>query len=849
MGVESQPRSNGDARLRNFSGALASAFAAIVTVLIAISLPGCAGITGSTTSHNQTGAGFLSPSLSSVSFGDVSIGNTSTQSFNILNSGSTDVNISQATLTGAGFTVVGALPSGSIPAGQSSAVQLQFKPQSAGAVSGSLTIVSDASNSPLALPLSGTGLQAGLSANPSSAALGDVVTGHSNSATITLTNGGNASVTISQDTVSGSGFSTSGLTVPTTIGAGKNTSFSVVFAPTTTGSVNGSLSLTSNAPNSPLTIALSGTGATASYLLSANPSPLNFGNVTVNTNDPLGVKLTNNGNSNVTISAVTLAGTGFSASGVSNGTILTPNQSATVTVTFDPTALQAYSGTLTVTSNATNSPATVALAGTGSTAPPVSASNPTCGTSASIGASGDDPAAMISGDTTGHAPPDYTSFLPGAQGTTWTDQQFGCVITRVTDAVNDGNSSSQSEHHYYIPSALNQNDDRVLVVDEGGSVYVTDLSAHKIVRGGLTGYNATSNGASVYWGRASNEAYTLYWKADDGTHNVLRKADTSSCTASSPCSSLNVTTVYTSTCPAGSFNGGNEDDMRVNIQTGNEFVGWDCTSGGNLQLGVLNVTTATLGTMKAYSGNAGFDSYKIVSQPTPSTDMFICWTNGNTGSYGPGNYNTGFWCYAGATMSNEVQVTSNGQHGNTVYDPAVNKSYLVMEQSGNDPTKNPCTSSNIASGWEEMELGNSANPHVCLLTFPSWATETHVSGGDHGLASLEIYQDAGTSPQILNANDSLDANYASDWLPLIGEVILLNTSNKTVYRVADHRSRMNACGGGSGTQNYWAVPRSSLSIDNKYVVFDSNMTRDGAPQPACNSINNFTDVYMIAIHP
>jgi hypothetical protein len=457
---------------------------------------------------------------------------------------------------------------------------------------------------------------------------------------------------------------------------------------------------------------------------------------------------------------------------------------------------------------------------------------------------------MLSGDTTGHAPPDYTTFLPGAQGTSWTDQQFGCVITRVTNAVSggDGNTSSQSEHHYYIPSALNQNDDRMVVTDEGGDVYVTDLSAHKVVSG-LSGYNATSAGASVYWGRAAGEAYTLYWKASDGTHNVLRKADTTACTSSSPCSSLTVTTVYTSTCPAGSFNGGNEDDMRVNIQTGNEFVEWDCTSGGNLQMGVLNVTTATLGTMKTYSGNTGFDSTKIVSQPTPSTDMFLCWTNGGTGSYGPGNYNTGFWCYSGSTMSNEIQVTSNGQHANTVYDPAVNKSYLVMEQSGNDPTKNPCTWSTIASGWEEMELGNTANPHVCLLTFPSWATETHVSGGDHGLASLEIYQDAGTSPLILDPNDSLDANYATDWLPLIGEVILLNTSNKTVYRVADHRSRMNGCGTGTGTQNYWAVPRSSLSIDNKYVVFDSNMTRDGSPQPACNSINNYTDVYMIAIHP
>jgi hypothetical protein len=457
---------------------------------------------------------------------------------------------------------------------------------------------------------------------------------------------------------------------------------------------------------------------------------------------------------------------------------------------------------------------------------------------------------MISGDTSGHAPPAYTTFLPGLQGTTWVDQQFGCIIHRITNAVNggDGNTSTQSEHHYYIPSVLNQNNDRIIITDEGGGVYITDLSAHKVVSGGLSGYNATSAGSSVYWGRATGEAYTLYWKASDGTHNVLRKADTSSCTTSAPCSSLTVTTVYTSSCPAGSWNGGNEDDMRVNIQSGHEFVGWDCNAGGNLTFSVLDVTAGTMSGTKTITGKNSFDSFKIVSQPTPSTDMFLCWTSGGTGSYAAGNYGNGFWCYNSATMSNEIQVTSNGQHANTVYDPQVNKSYLVMEQSGNDPTKNPCTGP-IASGFEEMELGNNANPHVCLLSYSSWTVETHVSGGDHGLASLEMYGDAGQSPMILNANDTLDANYVTDWLPLFGEIILLNTSNKTVYRVADHRSRMNACGGGTGSQNYWAVPRSSLSIDNHYVVFDSNMTRDGGAQPACNSINNYTDVYMVAVHP
>src|SRR5258706_2536246 len=85
----------------------------------------------------------------------------------------------------------------------------------------------------------------------------------------------------------------------------------------------------------------------------------------------LGATLTNNGNSNVTISGVTITGAGFSTSGVTSGPILSPNQSATVTVAFAPTVAQNFTGSVGVTSNATNSPATIALSGVGvQTAPP-----------------------------------------------------------------------------------------------------------------------------------------------------------------------------------------------------------------------------------------------------------------------------------------------------------------------------------------------------------------------------------------------------------------------------------------------------------------------------------------------
>jgi Glycosyl hydrolases family 18/HYDIN/CFA65/VesB-like, Ig-like domain/Cep192 domain 4 len=222
----------------------------------------------------------------------------------------------------------------------------------------------------LTIALSGTGTQPQLAATPSSATFGNVATRTSNSQTITLTNGGGASATISQASVSGTGFSATGLTAPMTIAAGGTATFNVVFAPTSAGSVSGSVSLVSNAPTSPTTIALSGTGVAPTFLVGANPTSLNFGNVNVGNSSSLSATLTNNGNSNVTVSSVTVTGTGFSASGVTSGTVLTPNQSATVNVAFAPPAAGSVTGSVSVVSNATNSPISITLTGSGQTTGP-----------------------------------------------------------------------------------------------------------------------------------------------------------------------------------------------------------------------------------------------------------------------------------------------------------------------------------------------------------------------------------------------------------------------------------------------------------------------------------------------
>src|SRR3989449_162965 len=266
----------------------------------------------------------LQPQLSvtppSASFGNVGVGTRNTYAFTLTNSGSASVTVSQANVSGSGLSMGGlSLPLSFKRCGKPR-FPLSFPPRRSSNLTGSFSLVSNALTSPTTIALSGIGvqpLQPQLSVVPPSASFGDVAVGTRNSQTITLINSGTANVTISQATPSGNGFSMTGLTVPLTLTAGQRTSFNAAFAPASAGSVTGSLSLVSDTPNSPSTIALSGTGVTSTFLLTASPTSLSFGNVTVGSKSaPQTVTLTNSGNSSVSISQINVSGSGFSASGL-----------------------------------------------------------------------------------------------------------------------------------------------------------------------------------------------------------------------------------------------------------------------------------------------------------------------------------------------------------------------------------------------------------------------------------------------------------------------------------------------------------------------------------------------------
>ncbi len=202
--------------------------------------------------------------------------------------------------------------------------------------------------------------------NPTSINFGNAVVGINLSQVLIIKNTGTATLTISQVTATGSAFSVSGFSLPLNVSAGQQTTITATFLPTVAGSASGSVSIVSNAPTSPSSVSLSGTGIAATFVLSMSPASLSFGNITTGSSSAAqSVIITNTGNSNVVISQITLSGAGYTMTGGSAPVTLTPLQTASLSVQFSPTAAGAVSGNVSIVSNATGSPATVPLTGTG----------------------------------------------------------------------------------------------------------------------------------------------------------------------------------------------------------------------------------------------------------------------------------------------------------------------------------------------------------------------------------------------------------------------------------------------------------------------------------------------------
>jgi len=321
----------------------------------------------------------VSLSSSSLSFGNQTVGSTSSaQSTTLTNNGASALAISGIAVTGTDsgdFAATNTCGS-SLAAGGNCTISATFTPTATGTRTAAVTITDSDASSPQVVNLAGTGVGVTpvVGVSPASLTFSSQTVGTKSAAqTVTVTNTGNAALAITGISASGDYGETN--SCGSSLAAGGNCTISVTFTPTAAGTRTGSVSVADNASGSPQMVSLTGTGASpATPTANVAPTSLTFDSQTVGTTSAAQtVTLTNTGGATLTINSVSSNITSFAESN-NCGSALNAGGSCTISVTFSPNGAAGYAGMLTITDNASGSPQTVSLTGTGVSAPAPAAS-------------------------------------------------------------------------------------------------------------------------------------------------------------------------------------------------------------------------------------------------------------------------------------------------------------------------------------------------------------------------------------------------------------------------------------------------------------------------------------------
>ncbi|MET7398601.1 choice-of-anchor D domain-containing protein [Dactylosporangium sp. NPDC005572] len=352
----------------------------------------------------------LNANPQSLSFPATVVGaQSATQTVTVTNSGTTAATVSGVAASG-DFSQTNTCSS--LAVGASCTITVRFAPTASGARSGSVTVTSNANNSPLAIGLSGSGIgtNTNIALNKPTTASSQV---NGTQAATTATDGNTATywesannafpqwVQVDLGAVTSIGRVTLKLPPATAwatrtqtlsvLGSNDGNSFSQIVAPagrtfdpatgntvditlpaTSTRYVRVNITANTGWPAgqvAELEVYPSGGTTPNAPTLSTMPSSLTFGSQVVgSTSAAQAVTVTNSGTAAATVTGVSVSG---DYTQTNNCGSIAVGASCVVNVSFRPTATGTRTGTLTITSNASNSPTTVSLTGTGGSTAPV----------------------------------------------------------------------------------------------------------------------------------------------------------------------------------------------------------------------------------------------------------------------------------------------------------------------------------------------------------------------------------------------------------------------------------------------------------------------------------------------
>ena len=303
-------------------------------------------------------------STTSLSFGNVAVDTSSAaKTVTLENTGTVALSIANIAIAqGTNFKISSNTCGSVLAAGKKCKVSVTFTPTQLGALTDTLSFTDNAANSPQTVALSGTSVaQAALT--PASYTFEETEVGNTSAAhKFTLKN--NLPTTLTGISYSAAApFAVSTSTCTTTLDSKKSCTISVTFSPTAAGTASGTLTVADSANNSPQTVSLTGTGT--SEAVYASPTSVDFADQSVGTTSgPTKVDLFNEGSQQITVTSVSASGD-FSITENYCMDGVKPNSHCYVDVVFSPTESGPLSGTLTFVDNASGSPQTASLSGTG----------------------------------------------------------------------------------------------------------------------------------------------------------------------------------------------------------------------------------------------------------------------------------------------------------------------------------------------------------------------------------------------------------------------------------------------------------------------------------------------------
>jgi archaellum component FlaF (FlaF/FlaG flagellin family) len=302
----------------------------------------------------------------SLTFGDVPINSSSTKDITIQNNGDTDLQISNISINGDGFTLQNATAPITVSAGGTRTFAVQFLPTAITNHSGTITLTHNAIGGSSTINLIGTGVGVAVPSMTITPILdfNDVLINFSSSKNITIQNNGDVDLQISNISINGNGFTVQNATAPIIVVAGGSRNIAVQFTPTVTGYHSGTIILTHNANGGLSMVQLTGrcVPPTTPEII-VIPNPLAFGDVLINSSWSQNIIIQNNGTADLEISGVSISGDGFTLPDGESTIKVPAGEYYSLWVQFSPTVVGTYSGTITLKHNTIGGLSMVQLTG------------------------------------------------------------------------------------------------------------------------------------------------------------------------------------------------------------------------------------------------------------------------------------------------------------------------------------------------------------------------------------------------------------------------------------------------------------------------------------------------------